>query len=192
MIFVDTGAWCTVFVPVDPDHARATQWLAANRQPLVTTDYVVDETLTLLRSRGEKVAAIQAGDEFFGGELASVHYLTEDDIRAAWDVFRRFRDKDWSFTDCTSKVVMEQLGISRAFAFDQHFRQFGTVNIVPWRLRGNEITTMDEIKARFAPDWVLIGEPRTDEFYRVQAGKVLFHFAFEFLGQRPRDMEFIL
>lgn len=27
-----------------------------------------------------------------------------------------FDDKDWSFTDCTSKVVMEQLSIKVAFA----------------------------------------------------------------------------
>jgi predicted nucleic acid-binding protein len=54
MIFVDTGAWYASLVPTDPDHTTAAQWLATNRSPLLTTDYVVDETLTLLRSRGEK------------------------------------------------------------------------------------------------------------------------------------------
>ena len=44
---------------------------------------------------------------------------------------RRFRDKNWSFTDCTSRMVMEKLAIGTAFAFDQHFRQFGTVSVVP-------------------------------------------------------------
>jgi predicted nucleic acid-binding protein len=45
-------------------------------------------------------------------------------------VFQRFHDKEWSFTDCTSRVVMQRLGIQRAFAFDDHFRQFGTVTVV--------------------------------------------------------------
>lgn len=40
-------------------------------------------------------------------------------------------DKQWSFTDCTSRVVMERLGIQKVFAFDDHFRQFGTVTVVP-------------------------------------------------------------
>lgn len=40
-------------------------------------------------------------------------------------------DKNWSFTDCTSKVVMEQLGVKAAFAFDHHFHQFGTIQVVP-------------------------------------------------------------
>ena len=32
--------------------------------------------------------------------------------------------KDWSFTDCTSKVIMERLRMTHAFAFDSHFRLF--------------------------------------------------------------------
>jgi len=57
----------------------------------------------------------------------SVH-ITEETERAAWEVFEKFnKDKDWSFTDCTSKVVMERLGIREAFAFDHHFDQMGFV-----------------------------------------------------------------
>jgi predicted nucleic acid-binding protein len=57
--------------------------------------------------------------------------LTEDDIREAWSIFLRYSDKEWSFTDCTSKVVIEKLQITTAFAFDHHFRRFGTVQVVP-------------------------------------------------------------
>jgi len=74
-----------------------------NSEPLLTTDYIIDETLTLLRER-----AIRMGEQFFGGALAKVYFLTEDDILATWEVFRKFSDKDWSFTDCSSKVVMER------------------------------------------------------------------------------------
>lgn len=48
-----------------------------------------------------------------------------------WESFERFADKEWSCTDCSSKVVMERLGITRAFAFDQHLRQFGSITVVP-------------------------------------------------------------
>lgn len=67
----------------------------------------------------------------FSGELAKVHYLTAADIAAAAELFRTYADKDWSFTDCTSKVVMESLGITTAFSFDRHFRQFGNITVVP-------------------------------------------------------------
>lgn len=74
----------------------------------------------------------------------------------------------------------------------------------------SEILTMAEIKARYAPDWVLIGEPQTDESQQLLGGKVLFHspdrdevyekaielrpgyFAFRFLGEVPEDMVFVL
>jgi predicted nucleic acid-binding protein len=91
----------------------------------------VDETLTLLRARGQMAIALALGERFFAGDLATIHYLEEEEIRLAWDVFRRFADKQWSFTDCTSKVVIDVLGIDAALAFDQHFRQFGTVAVVP-------------------------------------------------------------
>ena len=131
MIFVDTGAWYASLVPTDPDHAKAVQWLAANHSPLLTTDYVIDETLTLLRARGERKRALLLGARFFQANLAEIHKITFADLTLAWKTFERFDDKNWSFTDCTSKVVMEQLDIKVAFAFDHHFQQFGTVQVVP-------------------------------------------------------------
>jgi uncharacterized protein len=60
-----------------------------------------------------------------------VYFLAEEDIRETWRVYQRFSDKGWSFTDCSSYVVMAKLGISDAFSFDCHFRQFGFVNVLP-------------------------------------------------------------
>ena len=131
MIFVDTGAWFAAAVPTDPEHAAASRWPADNTEPLLTTNYVVDETLTLLRARGERTRSLLMGEGFFGGHLAEVYTLDESDIALAWEVFRSFDDKDWSFTDCTSKVVVERLGIRQAFAFDRHFKQFGAAQVVP-------------------------------------------------------------
>jgi len=58
MIFVDTGAWFASVVPADRDHATATRWLSQNTQPLLTTDYIIDETLTLLKARGQTLRAM--------------------------------------------------------------------------------------------------------------------------------------
>jgi len=131
VIFVDTGGWFALTVPDDNDHAAARRWYAQHTRPLLTTDYVVDETLTLLKSRGEYRRALTLGRQFFSGALAQIYYLTPDDVRQTWQVFAQFADKEWSFTDCASRVVMARLGIAQAFAFDLHFRQFGTVQVVP-------------------------------------------------------------
>lgn len=131
MIFVDTSAWFATIVPSDTDHLIAATWVAQNTQPLLTTDYIVDETLTLLRSRGETLRAMSLGEAFFSNGLATLYYLTEADIQQTWQVFRDFSDKGWSFTDCASRVVMNKLGLTAAFTFDHHFHQFGFVNVVP-------------------------------------------------------------
>lgn len=130
-VFVDTGAWFAAFVPTDPDHERAQQWLRQNNRPLVTTDYVLDELLTLLLVRRERERALHVGTALLNGSLADVYWMTFEDIHHAWETFRQFSDKGWSFTDCTSRAVMERLRITTAFAFDEHFRQFGFGSVVP-------------------------------------------------------------
>lgn len=49
MIFVDTGAWFAALVPTDASHRAATDFLKSNDEPLLTTDYVVDELLTTIK-----------------------------------------------------------------------------------------------------------------------------------------------
>ncbi|MBI2191404.1 MAG: type II toxin-antitoxin system VapC family toxin [Planctomycetes bacterium] len=132
-VFVDTGAWFAYFVRRDTDHPAAVRWMKTNRQPLVTTDYILDELLTLLKLRESTPVAVAAGESVLEQGVARLEYVTPEDFENAWQAFRQYRDKEWSFTDCTSKVVMERLGIAQAFAFDHHFDQFGSVVGVPSR-----------------------------------------------------------
>ncbi len=129
--FVDTGAWFAYFVRRDSDHATAVQWMKTNRLPLLTTDFVLDELLTLLKMRESHAVAVAAGNTLIYQGVTTVERVSEEDFARAWTTFEQYRDKGWSFTDCTSKVVMERLGITYAFAFDNHFEQFGTVIRVP-------------------------------------------------------------
>jgi hypothetical protein len=57
-------------------------------------------------------------------------WVEQRDVRRAWTVFHQYDDKKWSFVDCASYVVMQRLDIKRAFAFDDHFRQFGIGDVV--------------------------------------------------------------
>ena len=135
MTFADTGALYAVLVSSDENHAQARSWLTANRgaERLVTTDYVLDELLTLLRLRGEFERSTAAAGAFFAGSLAEIHWVDRADVGRAAEVFDGFKDKQWSFTDCVSYAVIKRFEIKRAFAFDEHFRQFGTVEVLPGR-----------------------------------------------------------
>ncbi|HEY2148831.1 MAG TPA: PIN domain-containing protein [Pirellulales bacterium] len=131
MIFVDTGAWFAANIPQDRDFAAAQAFLLANDEPLVTTDYVVAELLTLFRARGHRKRAVVVGRELLEGQAALMVRIDEGDFAEAWRVHRTFEDKDWSFVDCASYAVIKRLGIKKAFAFDEHFRQFGDIEVVP-------------------------------------------------------------
>ena len=131
MIFVDTGAWFASFVRQDPRHDVAAAWYLANTQRLVTSDYVLSELFTLLKARGQFPSALAIGDDLWSGRLARVELATPNDLAHAWNTYKSYADKAWSFVDCLSRAMMERLAIDRAFAFDEHFHQFGTVTVLP-------------------------------------------------------------
>ncbi|MDI6710710.1 MAG: hypothetical protein QME76_08520 [Bacillota bacterium] len=46
--------------------------------------------------------------------------ITPERWQRAWELFVRYSDKDFSFTDCTSFAVMNELKLPAALAFDHH------------------------------------------------------------------------
>jgi predicted nucleic acid-binding protein len=114
----------------DENHNRVETWFDAAKPPLVTTDYIIDETLTLLVARKRLVRAFVAGKAFFDRGLARIHFVSKEQVERAWILFQQRAPAGWSFTDCTSRIVIEDLGIPTAAALDLHFRQFG-ITVVP-------------------------------------------------------------
>jgi predicted nucleic acid-binding protein len=57
MILVDTSAWFASIVPSDTEHQAASSWVSHNTKPLLTTDYIIDETLTVLAMRSLEITA---------------------------------------------------------------------------------------------------------------------------------------
>ncbi|MFN8524651.1 MAG: PIN domain-containing protein [Chloroflexota bacterium] len=94
MIFVDTGAWYAFAVTADRNHPAATRWLHANRTRLITTDYVIDETLALLRSRGFGALALSFGASLLDESLTALHVLSLEDVVDTWRVSRQIHDKE--------------------------------------------------------------------------------------------------
>ena len=135
MIFVDTGAWFALAVRNDPDHEAAMMWLRRNREPLITTDYVLAETATLIRmrdktARGHRLA-VRVASSILRQQSAILQNIGIADLQKALQVFRNYSDHLFSFVDCTSFVLMEKLGLTRAFAFDTPFDEYPKITRVP-------------------------------------------------------------
>ena len=127
-IFVDTWGWMAFGHRREPRHAevkRVYQGFRSSEIPIYTSDYVLDELVTLLFRREVFEEAVR----FVEGILAAaalgqvrVERVTPDRFFAAWELRKRFQDKPTiSFTDLTSMVIMEERGILEVLTQDEHF-----------------------------------------------------------------------
>jgi predicted nucleic acid-binding protein len=137
LVFVDTSALVGKFLEADERHDRALQALRRllrDGRELLTSDYVFDEVVTLVRGRADHGSAVKAGEGILGSQVLDLVEVDGELRKDAWRLFRKYRDQVLSFTDCTSFAVMEKYGIREAFTFDEDFSKVG-FEVVPRRKR---------------------------------------------------------
>ena len=125
-IFVDTSGFYSLLVKRDLQHNAAKKILhsaAKTRKRFVTTDYVLDETATLLKARGHGFLLAPFFDIIFTSKTCRVEWTDSDRFFSAKDLFLKHEEKGWSFTDCLSFCVMKELKICDALTKDGHFKQ---------------------------------------------------------------------
>ena len=129
MILVDSGAWYALSDPRDRNAApAAAAWNRVRTGEygrIVATDYVLDETYTLLRMRLGVLAVRGFRDQLARSGNLRVIRVGEREFEEALDMMIAHDDKRWSLTDCTSFVLMHQLSIGSAFSFDRNFLEAG-------------------------------------------------------------------
>lgn len=132
MIFVDTGFLYALVDERDQNHQRVIEVLGEYRnQDLeafgLTTNHVVEETITLLRKRSHRdrgVAhdiAVEVGQRLYDGVFGRVHHVTPSEEKRAFEYFTRHKDKVYSMTDCVSFVIMDVYKITEALTVDADF-----------------------------------------------------------------------
>jgi predicted nucleic acid-binding protein len=124
VIFLDTGAFLARYIERDQHHAAATEhWrkLQADRRRCFTSNFVLDETITLLARRTTYQFAAERARSLFESTSLSILRPDENDEVAAPGLFQKFADQNVSFSDCVSFVLMQKQGIKCAFSFDRHF-----------------------------------------------------------------------
>lgn len=127
-VFVDTSAWCALFNRQDDHHDWAKAlWdrVVREKTRLATSDYVLDETLTLLRSRIHFAAAKEAGEKLFASAILRRIHLSEREFLLAWEWFKKYKDHEFSFTDCTSFALMRENKIDQVWTLDGDFAKAG-------------------------------------------------------------------
>ena len=124
-IFVDTGAWFALFNSGDPDHESVCRVLYEWDGRLLTSDYVFDELVTLIRFRVGHSAARRAGRLLRSEDLARSVSVEAGDRDSAWRRFEGEKDNKYSFTDGTSFSLMKRLNVTTTAVVDADFRRAG-------------------------------------------------------------------
>jgi predicted nucleic acid-binding protein len=129
-IFFDSWGWIALVDRKDPYHKTAKpfyeDYVNGGGIP-ITTDYILDEVLTVLRRRLTHQVVIKFGDGIFRAvTVEKLHLKLIDNGRRekAWELFKKYQDKpNISFTDFTSFVVMSEFKIRNVFTGDDHFEK---------------------------------------------------------------------
>lgn len=99
--------------------------LVDHRVTFVATDLVLDETITLLLFHRGGQHEFAFGDAIQRSQQVKLERVDAALWEEAWQLFKSCDDKTWALTDCTSFAAMRRMGLSQAFAFDNHFEQAG-------------------------------------------------------------------
>ena len=134
-IFVDTCGWIALNNKRDTffDKAqRINKELLTKSYRYITTNFVLDETYTALLDKANHFITVNFGESIRKANTVDVIYITKDIEDRSWNLFKRYSDKDFSFTDCTSFIIIQDLirhmgqkFERKIFTNDKHFKQMG-------------------------------------------------------------------
>ena len=135
MIFVDTSAFLALVNEKDTNHTEAVHFLEKIKsgrvkiKKIITSDYIIDETLTRIRYSVGHQEAVEWGKDILASNVVERLEVGIEMFELAWELFQTYDDKKLSFTDCTSFAIMKKNGIEKAFSFDEDFERIGFIQI---------------------------------------------------------------
>jgi predicted nucleic acid-binding protein len=125
IILADTSGLYSLLNRSDAHHAEAVAFYNTlpRQSEVIVIEYILLETMTLLRARGFSTLAIQFREGLSTSQIFVLRYSTPQLEQATFDVFRRYADKEWSYADCALLATADVLNTPLIFSFDHHIDQ---------------------------------------------------------------------
>ncbi|MBW6518632.1 MAG: PIN domain-containing protein [ANME-2 cluster archaeon] len=136
MLFIDTSAFLALANDRDTYYKAARRLLMdlqkGRLRPsrLITSDYIIGETLTRIRFKVGHTQAVSWSRNIHSSNIIELMRVDKTLYEDALAIFEKYHDKQLSFTDCTSFALMKSMGIDDVFTFDEDFRKMG-FNSIP-------------------------------------------------------------
>ena len=90
-IFIDTSAWYAFIDKNDPDHKESEKLYKSNTKPLITSNFIFDESVTLLMSRLGFDIAVKFGESLKKSNFVNIIRITDEDEDSAWRIFLKYK-----------------------------------------------------------------------------------------------------
>ena len=131
-ILADSGALLALIDRRDTNYVAASKFAQTLQKANVfVPETVFIETMTLVKARLGSSAAVELGNRLMKSALFLTVQLTEEDRSDTWQIFSRYQDKAWSYTDCSILALSRRLQIYEVFGFDHHLEQMPELARVP-------------------------------------------------------------
>ena len=127
-LFVDTSGWVALFGKNDKYHQDAARIYGDIKKTgavIYTSDYVLDETITTIRMNSNFHQSMVAMNAILESQMTTIIYINPDFFNKSTQLYQKYKDHPFSFTDITSFVICEHLKLKDVLSFDEHFRIAG-------------------------------------------------------------------
>jgi hypothetical protein len=124
-IFADTSYYIALLHAADENHVKARGYTDRFDGQMVTTAWIVTELANALAKGPNRRRFVDFLEDLRSDERMHIVPADSDLFESGLSLYLRRMDKDWSLTDCTSFVVMQQMGLTDSLTADRHFEQAG-------------------------------------------------------------------
>ncbi|HHE38912.1 MAG TPA: PIN domain-containing protein [Candidatus Cloacimonetes bacterium] len=122
LLFIDTSAFYAFLDHSDEKHQEIADIFEKRTEYFVTSNYILDELITLLRVRKISLVKIKPFIEaLWNNEICKIIRITEEIDFEAWSMMKNYEEHLFSFTDCTSFIIMKNYNMKKVCTLDKHF-----------------------------------------------------------------------
>ncbi len=124
-LFADTSFYVALLNPRDLVHEKALQVGEDSHCPVLLSDFILLELGNIFSGTGQRSLFSKLAGRLNSDPNVRIIPASRDLLEKGLALFSRREDKQWSLTDCTSFIIMQEEGLTEALTADHHFEQAG-------------------------------------------------------------------
>lgn len=125
LLFIDSSFFCAFYNPKDNLNQKASLLAPiVKNYSAISSNFVFLESTTVISQRVGKAEAVLFGDSLLNQSVIDLHYFSNLEEADIWKIFKRVKNKNMSYVDCSILSLIQKYKINALLTFDTHFKPF--------------------------------------------------------------------